>query len=94
MSGKRESFASLSVYIDGDDWWTTCHHYDGQTPILVINNGPNSMTVSLKGREASESAVRFARALLASVQEFAADIERLHAERTAPGTDSPAEQAA
>jgi hypothetical protein len=53
MSDKSQSFASLSVYIDGDDWWVRCHHYDGQTPILVIDNGPNSLTVSVKGRAAT-----------------------------------------
>jgi hypothetical protein len=87
------SYTTLGLNI-GDDPRVTCHHYDGRTPILVIDVSGVSIQISPKGRDVTESAVKFARALLASVQEFAADIEQLHAERTAPGIDGPAEQAA
>jgi hypothetical protein len=91
MSDKSESFSSIGYYIDADDWWVTCHHYDGQTPILVIDAGPNSLSISIKGRDATESAVKFARALLSNVQAFADDIERHHA---ASLPADPAERAA
>jgi hypothetical protein len=86
-----ESFSSLGYHVDGDDWRVICHHYDGQTPILVIDAGANSLSISIKGRNASESAVKFARALLRDAQAFADGIERLHAATVPAG---PAEQAA
>lgn len=93
MSGEGKSITSLGVYASADTW-VTCHRYPEQTPILVIDAGTTSLSISVKGRDASESAVEFARSLALHAQEFAADVERLHAERTAPGTAGPAEQAA
>jgi hypothetical protein len=61
------------------DGWVTCHHYGDKTPILVIDAGGASVSFSVQGREASASAVEFARTLAGKAQEFAADIERMHA---------------
>jgi hypothetical protein len=92
VSGEGKSITALGVYASADTW-VTCHHYPEQTPILVIDAGTTSLSISVKGRDASESAVEFARALARHAQEFAADVERLHPGRTAPGTFGTAEQA-
>jgi hypothetical protein len=80
VSGGKGSHSGFGLYV-GADGWVTCHHYDGKTPILVIDAGDCSVSISPATREASEAAVEFARALARNAQEFADDIERLHAER-------------
>jgi shikimate 5-dehydrogenase len=82
VSGDSGSFASTGVYV-GDDGWVTCHHYGDKTPILVIDAGGASVSFSVNGRQATESAVTFARALASKAQEFADDIEKMHAARLA-----------
>jgi hypothetical protein len=77
VSGEGGSICGFGLYV-GSDGWVTCHHYEGKTPILVIDAGGTSFSIGLKGRHADEAAVDFARALLRNAQEFAADIERLH----------------
>jgi hypothetical protein len=76
------SFSSVGLYV-GDDAWVKCHLYGDKTPILVIDVGNSSVTISPTGREASGAAVEFARALVGKAQEFAADVERLHAAQLA-----------
>ena len=80
MSSSGGSFSSVGLYV-GTDGWVKCHLYGDKTPILVIDAGDSSVTISPAGREASGAAVEFARALVGKVQEFAAEIERLHAAR-------------
>ncbi len=80
MSGDGGSICGLGLFV-GSDGWVTCHHYEGKTPILVIDAGGTSFSIGLKGRDADEAAVEFARALLRNAQEFAADIEQLHTEQ-------------
>jgi hypothetical protein len=78
MSSDGGSFSSTGLYV-GADGWVTCHHYGDKTPILVIDAGGASVSISVKGREACDAAVEFARALAGKAQEFAADIERMRA---------------
>jgi hypothetical protein len=78
MSSKGGSFSSFGLYV-GTDSWVNCHHYGDKTPILVIDAGDSSVSISPAGREASDTAVEFARALVRNAQAFAAEIERLHA---------------
>jgi hypothetical protein len=85
-----DSLTSFGLYV-GADSRVTCHRYPSQTPILSIDVDGVSVTISVKGRDASETAMEFARSLATNAQAFAADVERLHAERT---TVIPAEQAA
>jgi shikimate 5-dehydrogenase len=82
MSGDEGSFSSTGLYV-GSDGWVTCHHYGDKTPILVIDAGGASVSFSVNGRQATESAVTFARALASKAQEFADDIEKMHAARLA-----------
>jgi hypothetical protein len=92
MSGGG-SYATFGLSA-GADSRVTCHHYGNRTPILVIDVSGASVQISPQGRDATESAVQFARSLAHHAQAFADEVERLHAEHTAPGTDGPAEQAA
>jgi hypothetical protein len=96
MSGDNRSISAFGLYV-GADSLVMCHHYGDKTPILVIDVEGCSVSISVKGRDASESAVEFARSLARHAQAFATDVERLHAETTAPGTagtGQPAERAA
>ena len=86
MSGGGGSHSRLGLSI-GSDGWVTCHHYQGKTPILVIDAGDSSVSISPASRDASEAAVKFARVLARKAQEFADDIERLHAAQPS-GADS------
>jgi hypothetical protein len=92
MSG-GDSYTSFSVSV-GADSRVTCHHYSDRTPILVIDVSGVSVQISAKGRDATESAAQFARSLAHHAQAFADEVERLHAESTAPDTADAAEQAA
>jgi hypothetical protein len=76
MSG--ESFSSLSLCV-GDGWRTYCHTYEERTPILGIDVGAVHVSISFRGRTADQAAVDFARALADKAQEFAAEVERMHA---------------
>jgi hypothetical protein len=85
MSGDNGSISAFGLYV-GADSLVMCHHYGDETPILVIDVEGCSVSISVKGRDASESAVEFARSLARHAQAFATDVERLHAETTPPGT--------
>jgi hypothetical protein len=86
VSSDSSSICGLGLYI-GADGWVTCHHYPGKTPILAISAGGASLSIGIKDRDATDDrAVEFARVLLRTAQEFAAEVERIHAARLA-GTD-------
>jgi hypothetical protein len=79
MSGDNGSICGLGLYV-GADGWVTCHHYADKTPILAISAGGTSLSIGIKDRYATEdTAVEFARVLLRTAQEFAAEVERIHA---------------
>jgi hypothetical protein len=88
-----ESFSTFSLYV-GADTWVACHHYPAKTPILVVDVPGMSVSISVRGREATESALAFARSLAQHAQAFAAEVERLHAEQAGAVPAKPAEQAA
>jgi hypothetical protein len=89
MSGERESFTHIGIHI-GADWLVQCHTYADTTPILAIGAGPVSLNITFKGKEADQSAVDFAHALVRDVHTFAAEVERSYAEHaTADTTDIP-----
>src|SRR5262249_54961438 len=90
MTSSGGSFSSFSLYV-GTDNWVGCHHYGDKTPILVIDAGDSSVTISPAGREATDAAVEFARALVVKAQEFAAEIERLHDAQLASDASSTAD---
>jgi len=76
MSGG--SFSSINLCV-GDGWQTYCHTYADTTPILGVDAGPSHISISLRGRNADQGAVDFARALADEARKFAAEVERMHA---------------
>ena len=84
MSGKEESFSACGLYVSADTW-VTCYRYPEKTPILHVSAGQSALSVSVVGREATDAALEFARALLREAQAFAAEVERLHAANAVPG---------
>jgi hypothetical protein len=93
MSSTGGSFSHASFHV-GSDWMTRCSTYSDTTPILSIDAGDSSVSVTIAGRKATEAAVKFTQALLRDVQEFAAEVERMHAASLAADFGEPAEQAA
>jgi hypothetical protein len=91
VSDKNESFSTTGLYVSAGTW-VTCHRYPDKTPILSIQAGRSEFSISIKDRNADDAAVEFARALVCNVQSFAAEVERLHAAKTAPSES--ADQAA
>ena len=82
MSDKGGSFSHLGYHVGGD-WHVRCSTYADTTPILSVDGGPSTLSISTRGRDADASAVEFARALACEAQKFADEIERMHAEHLA-----------
>ena len=78
------SFAQIGLHV-GQDWWTFLNTYDDHSPILDIAAGSTTVTVSIADRKASDSAVEFARELASQAAQFAAEVERLHAQHRQDG---------
>jgi hypothetical protein len=87
MSSEVRSYVSFGIHA-GDDSQVLCHHYADRAPILVIDGRGCSVTVSTGGLETTGPAVEFARALARKAQEFADDVERLHAAQHADACGS------
>jgi len=93
MSSSGGSFSHTGFHV-GSDWTTRCSTYSHTTPILSIDAGDSAVSVSISDGKVTEAAVKFAQALLREVQEFAAEVERMHAASLPAGSDEPAERAA
>lgn len=76
------SFSHLSYHV-GVDWHVRCNTYADTTPILSVDGGPSTVSISTRGRDADDSAVEFARALAREAQNFADEMERMHAAQLA-----------
>ena len=79
MSSDGSSFGSAGLHI-GSDWAVRCSTYPDTTPILSVDAGRTTVSVSIaptKGMTAQ--GVAFARELARQAARFAADCERLHA---------------
>jgi hypothetical protein len=91
VSSAGGSFSHTSFHI-GSDLMARCSTYPDQVPILSLDAGNSSVSITPAGTEATDTAVNFARALLRSVQEFADEIERMHAAQHAdPAADGSTE---
>jgi hypothetical protein len=53
-----------------------------------------AVAITVKGKNADQAAVEFARALVREAQAFAAEVERIHAQTQAGDGDSKADTAA
>jgi len=78
------SFGRIGLHV-GADWWTFLNTYDDHSPILDIAAGSTTVTLSIADRKIDASALAFARELASRAAQFAAEVERLHAQQ---GQDS------
>ncbi len=88
MSGARGSFGTTSVHI-GTNGHVRCSAYPDELPILTVDAGDCTITITLAGRsEPGPHAVKFARELAAEATRFADECERVCAANRAgePGT--------
>ena len=74
------SFGRTGLHV-GADWWTFLNTYDDHSPILDVAAGSTTITVSIADRKVDESALEFARELASQAAQFAAEVERLHAQQ-------------
>jgi hypothetical protein len=74
------SFSHVSLHV-GAGFMVRCATYPNQTPILTIDAGDTSWSVTPDGRDATDDALAFARELARKAQEFANEVERMHAAR-------------
>jgi hypothetical protein len=79
MSGAGGSFSHLTCHVGDDDWGVRCNTYDGTTPILSLDAGPSTFSITTRGKTAGKAAVEFARALAEQARKFAEEMERMHA---------------
>lgn len=84
MSSTGGSFSHMSLHA-GADWRVRCSAYEEHVPILTLDAGDSSVSVSIAGHHATGEAVEFARALVREAERFAAELERLHAAHAGPG---------
>ena len=75
------SFGRINLHI-GQDWHTFLSTYDDHTPILDIAAGSTSVTFSIADRKVDDCALEFARELASQAAQFAAEVERLHAQHS------------
>jgi hypothetical protein len=79
VSGEGLSFSHVSCHI-GEDWQVRCSTYADTTPILSLVAGPATVSISTKGKDATASAVEFARALAREARRFLEEMEQMRAE--------------
>ncbi len=75
------SFGRIGLHV-GADWWTFLNTYDDHSPILDVAAGSTTVTVSIADRTIDDSALAFARELASQAAQFAAEVERLHAQHS------------
>ena len=78
------SFGQISLHV-GQDWHTFLNTYDDHSPILDVAAGSTTVTVSIADRKFDDPALKFARELASRAAEFAAEVERLHAQHGQDG---------
>jgi hypothetical protein len=76
------SFNHVSFHV-GPDVRVRCATYPDQVPILSLDARGITVSITPDGRDATDEALEFARALAREVGAFAAEVERMHAARHA-----------
>ncbi|WP_261562725.1 hypothetical protein [Frankia tisae] len=97
MSGEERTPSYLSMCLSvGGDWRVTCHTYPDRGPILAVDAGGMSLTVSAKQGTPDADHLDFAYALLATVNDYliACEAHRFDAEETANSSTDIANPAA
>jgi hypothetical protein len=82
---------SLGLHV-GADWSAYCHTYAQERPILNVRIGTMSLSLSAKGGAVTREHVEFGYALLAELNDYVIECERLLLDVQDGG--GPAEQAA
>ncbi len=93
MSSAGGSFSHVSLHV-GSDFMIRCSTYDDTTPILSIDAGDSALSVTPAGRDATDEALKFARSLARHAQQFADEVERMHATRLASDGNAGQDNAA
>ena len=75
------SFGRIGLHV-GADWWTFLSTYDDHSPILDVSAGSTTVTFSIADRKIDDSALAFAWELASQAAQFAAEVERLHAQHS------------
>jgi hypothetical protein len=70
------SMMSLGLHV-GADWSAHCHTYPRERPILDLRIGKMTLSLSAKGGAISKEHVDFGYALLAELNEYVIECERL-----------------
>jgi hypothetical protein len=93
MSGGGESYTHIGYQVGGD-WRVRCSTYDDTTPILSVDAGRSSVSITAKGKTATVAALEFARALAREARKFADEMERIYAAQLADDTKAAGTDAA
>ena len=84
------SFGRINLHV-GADWHMFLSTYDEHSPILDVAAGSTTVTFSIADRKIDDSVLEFARELASRAAQFAAEVERLHAQNSQDtGTDCAA----
>ncbi|TCJ34094.1 hypothetical protein E0504_34780 [Parafrankia sp. BMG5.11] len=75
MDGLRSS-THLGLHV-GADWSARCHTYPDKPPILAVTTGRTTLSLSAAGNAATSDQVDFAYTLLAAVNDYLIECERL-----------------
>jgi hypothetical protein len=82
VSSAGGSFSHAWLHV-GSDFTIRCSTYPDQVPILSIDAGSNAISLTSATRDVTDDALRFARSLARHAQEFADEVERMHATQLA-----------
>ena len=80
MKSGGGSSGHIGAYV-GEDWWMFLSTYDEHSPILDVAVGSTTVTFSIADRKVDDCALEFARELASQAAQFAAEVERLHAQQ-------------
>ncbi|GAA3738364.1 hypothetical protein HDA32_005316 [Spinactinospora alkalitolerans] len=77
---EQSSWGGLRLHL-GDGAWVLCHRYPTSKPILYVQAGGVSLTLSPNGHDTpvTTADVAFARDLVAAAQTYLSELERLRA---------------
>lgn len=87
---QRRSSTHIGLHV-GTDWQARCHTYPGRSPILFVDTGRTNLSICPAGNAVTSDHVEFAYALLAAVNDYLIECERI---RFAVHDDPPEQLAA
>jgi hypothetical protein len=90
MSTGGESYTHIGYQV-GADWRVTCNTYTDTTPILSVDAGHGSVSITARGETATAAGMEFARALAREARRFADEMERIYAAQLPDGDSKAAD---